>query len=560
MIGHVLGKKYKLARLIGEGGMGAVYEATREGDGARVAVKVLSLESLGSQTILTRFWREADAAGKVQSPHIVEIIDRGQDEDLQSPYLVMELLEGEDTLSLVERLGPLHPTLAAKIVAQTCRGLADAHAAGVVHRDVKPANMFLARSGDAITVKLLDFGVAKFKMDEATRTDGEVLTRTGSILGSPMYMSPEQARGLKSIDHRADIWSLGIVLHQLLAGKLPRGDIDGLGELILAICSEPPPPVTKVAPWVPAALADALGGALRLDPEARYPSAEQFARRVLSAVGERGEGATDITADMLVSREEANALPRFGVDEEAHAETKRIELESGEVETRVSDLSEPVSKRRIPQKKEEPADQATVARQRAALAAARLDDPTPPQKALGTGARVALAVLAGVVLGVGGLLGYERATEAEPAPLPPLRSEAPAPPPPDNTVLELTPEPPPEPVAAPISVAIEPATAGVLLDGKPITNHGGTIAIEGDPGSRHTVVLTAGSRSQSFMVELTPEGPRPDRLALPAQGSFPPPPSPSPPPAPPSPQPPVPPPPVPQPPLPPPPPPADIYD
>lgn len=278
MIGELLDGKYEIVRLIGEGGMGAVYCARHASTGREVAVKVISSEAIARDEVLVaRFEREAQAAAKVLSPHIVEILDAGHDSKSGHPYMVMEILSGESVHQLFKRLGPLPPALAVRIAVQTCMGLEKAHGAGVVHRDIKPANLFMTEAdGDGRIVKLLDFGVAKFKMDQATDTDNQSLTRTGSMLGSPMYMSPEQARGLKTIDHRADVWSLGVVLYQLLSGRTPHQDIDGLGELIITICSEEPERMSEHAPWVHPNLVDVVHGALKLAPDKRFQSAAEF--------------------------------------------------------------------------------------------------------------------------------------------------------------------------------------------------------------------------------------------------------------------------------------------
>ncbi|MEM6788295.1 MAG: serine/threonine-protein kinase [Myxococcota bacterium] len=306
----MFGGTYTLLDVLGEGGMGKVYRAATP-SGERVAVKVLSAEALATEeTVLARFWREADAARRIDSPHITRFLDRGRDEASGLPYLVMELLEGEDVEELLDRLGPLSPDLAVRIALQTLDGLAVAHASGVVHRDIKPANIFLVETPEGRGVKLLDFGVAKFKMEEASRIDNDVLTRTGSVLGSPLYMSPEQARGLKTIDVRADLWSLGIVLYKLVSGQTPYGDIDGLGELILTICTAPPEPVSEVAPWVPKGLSDAMGRVLQLAPEDRFATAVEFAAALEAIYPERGADARRITPDHLRSAIADAVAPR----------------------------------------------------------------------------------------------------------------------------------------------------------------------------------------------------------------------------------------------------------
>jgi serine/threonine protein kinase len=246
-----------------------------------VAIKVISSpEMLRNEQAVARFQREARAAGSIDTQHITQVLDAGVDRNTGHPFLVMEFLAGEDLQHVLKRTGPLAPELGLRLVAQACLGLQKAHEKGVVHRDIKPANLFLAkRDAGELIVKLLDFGIAKVKMDQAHDTEGAGLTQTGSLLGSPLYMSPEQARGdSKAIDHRADIWSLGIVLYELLAGQTPYHHVRALGQLILAICSEWPRHIQELAPWVPAEVAAIVHRALRHNPAERFQSAaEMFA-------------------------------------------------------------------------------------------------------------------------------------------------------------------------------------------------------------------------------------------------------------------------------------------
>src|SRR5262249_51853008 len=163
----------------------------------------------------------------------------------------MELLSGADLNEPVRRIGPLPPDVALRIVGQACLGLESAHEKGIVHRDIKSANLFLASSGaDERVVKLLDFGIAKVRADQLSQSDSHALTRTGAMLGSPLYMSPEQARGAKTLDGRSDVFSLGVVMYEALAGSTPNDQCQTLGELILAVCSAKPKPVQEHAPWV----------------------------------------------------------------------------------------------------------------------------------------------------------------------------------------------------------------------------------------------------------------------------------------------------------------------
>ena len=286
----VIDGKYAIIRQLGQGGMGAVYEARHGGTGRRVAVKVIAARVLGDEPdVVARFEREARAAGAIESQHVVHILDSGVDEVTGRPYLVMEYLEGADLAVTIERLGPLPPDLAVRITAQACLGLSRAHEAGIVHRDIKSANVFLARRDEGeIVVKLLDFGIAKIRPDAFAMPEAMALTHSRSLLGSPYYMSPEQAQGLKGLDHRTDIWSLGVVLYEALTGATPFAECETIGTLILAICAAQPRPVQEAAPWVPAAMAGVVHRAMSREPEARFQSAAEMlaALRALLPAGQ----------------------------------------------------------------------------------------------------------------------------------------------------------------------------------------------------------------------------------------------------------------------------------
>jgi serine/threonine-protein kinase len=256
--------------------MGAVYEARNRATGRKVALKMIAGEALARGTdILARFQREAMATAAIESQHIAHALDAGVDRASGGPYLVMDLLSGEDLASAMTRVRPLPTEVALRTVAQACLGLQKAHEAGVVHRDIKPANLFLARrEGSEIVVKLLDFGIAKVTFDELGAPAG-AMTTTGAILGSPVYMSPEQILGKKSIDHRADLWSLGVVLYEALSGKTPH-EAATVGGLIVAIGGQAPRPIQEHAPWVPAGVAAVVHKALARDPAARFSSAREM--------------------------------------------------------------------------------------------------------------------------------------------------------------------------------------------------------------------------------------------------------------------------------------------
>jgi serine/threonine protein kinase len=238
MIGQRIGN-YQITKLLAEGGMGAVYLAEHPAIGRRVAVKVLLPEVASDAEMVRRFFNEARAAHAIRHPGIVEILDFGTLPDGAS-YIVMELLEGESLGARLQRVGRLAPENAVDFAAQAAAALGAAHAQGIVHRDLKPDNLFLVadeRVPGHELVKVLDFGIAK--LSRGPNGAGSFKTRTGVLMGTPVYMSPEQCLGTKEVDHRSDIYSLGIILFQMLAGAPPFMS-EGHGELIHMQISAPP--------------------------------------------------------------------------------------------------------------------------------------------------------------------------------------------------------------------------------------------------------------------------------------------------------------------------------
>jgi serine/threonine-protein kinase len=320
LIGETLAGRYAIERLIGEGAMGNVYEARHTGTHRRVAVKVISDEMLKHASVIARFKIEARAAGRIDSQHIAQVLDVGEDEERNVPFLVMELLHGEDLTQTQERLGVLPPDLVARIAAHACVGLSRAHAAGIVHRDIKPGNLFLSEhDDDERIVKILDFGIAKVKSD-TEQGPGMALTRTGNLVGTPLYMPPEQARGDKVIDARADIWSLGVVMYQALTGATPHASADSLGKLIIQICSAPAQPIEEIAPWVPPELAAIVMKCIEIDAPERFQSADEV-QKALRAVLPGGSAispemikglSVDERASRPVARAAAASVSRSG--------------------------------------------------------------------------------------------------------------------------------------------------------------------------------------------------------------------------------------------------------
>jgi len=298
--------KYEIVRKLGAGGMGSVYEARHRTTSRRVAVKVILEEARLEPGVVARFQREARAVGSVDSEHITQVLDGGMDGATQAPYLVMELLSGEDLDAVLKRIGALRWDLALRIAAQLLEGLSRAHEAGVIHRDIKPANVFLAEkpSGDVV-VKICDFGIAKVKADPLASSQDTALTQTSSLIGSPMYMSPEQAKGAKNLDARADLWSAGIVLFQMLTGVTPHHAADTLGLLLLAICSEPAPPVQTYAPWVPRDVAEVVARALDMNIATRFQSAHEMRSAIVALL----RNGTAVDTSMLTAlRDEDRAV------------------------------------------------------------------------------------------------------------------------------------------------------------------------------------------------------------------------------------------------------------
>jgi eukaryotic-like serine/threonine-protein kinase len=286
--GDLISGKYRLLRLLGQGGMGSVWAARNELTDRDFAIKFLHPKLADNKEALHRFFLEARACGQIKHPAVVDVYDMGQAED-GSPYLVMQLLEGEGYDQRLSRAGCFRPAEAASWVAFVARGLEEAHVRGLVHRDLKPGNIFFALDdrGDVIP-KILDFGVSKAT---GTNAQGElVLTDTGAVLGSPAYMSPEQARGDTDVDSRSDVWSLGIILYESLTGKAPF-DASNYNALMVNIITRPHKPVAEVAPGVPLELSQVVDQAMAKDRNARISTARELAER-LEGLAPRLTGST----------------------------------------------------------------------------------------------------------------------------------------------------------------------------------------------------------------------------------------------------------------------------
>jgi eukaryotic-like serine/threonine-protein kinase len=271
--------------------MGSVWEGRHVSLGTACAIKFIESEFSDSTEARTRFDKEAKAAATIQSKHAIQIYDHGVTDD-GKPYIVMELLQGEPLDKRIERSRlPLQET--ARIIQQVCRGLARAHERGIVHRDLKPENIFLVQTPDEDEpiAKVLDFGIAKIQTGPQNQSVSSS-TKTGAVLGTPFYMSPEQARGLRNVDHRADIWSLGVIAFKCVTGKLPF-DGESVGDLLVKICTAPLPIPSRELPGLPPSFDAWFARALEREPDRRFATATELAEALgfVAGLPSRGHAA-----------------------------------------------------------------------------------------------------------------------------------------------------------------------------------------------------------------------------------------------------------------------------
>ena len=283
--GDIIHSRYRLLRLIGTGTSGAVWAARNELIDLDVALKIMEPEVMSDKVLLTRFFNEAKSIGRVKHPSIVGILDLGQAED-GSPFLVLELLDGEPLNTKILREGSLEPETLLDVCSGVARALDLAHKQGIVHRDMKPANIFLHRTATgSLLGKILDFGISKVLTGSSTNFS---LTKTGTVVGSPAYMSPEQAAGREDIDGRADVWSLGVVLFEALTGVLPH-EAPNYNALMVRILTQDPPPIEQRHPYLNPRVCQLVNSCLQRDREGR-PTAGQLSSLLETATRElRGE-------------------------------------------------------------------------------------------------------------------------------------------------------------------------------------------------------------------------------------------------------------------------------
>jgi serine/threonine-protein kinase len=328
--GRVLAGRYKLESRLGEGGFGTIWRAEHLVLAAPVAVKLVDTDVVKDEEQVDRFLREARAAAALRSPHVVQIIDYGVDGDV--PFMVMELLEGETLAHRVRGKGKLTPAETGRILTHVGRAMAKAHAAGIVHRDLKPENVFLVHNEDEEIAKVLDFGVAKVETTNIAKQGAK--TRTGSLLGTPYYMSPEQAQGNKEVDHRSDLWSLGVIAFECLTGKRPFHS-DGLGELVLQICAYPIPLPSEVGS-VPLGFDAWFKRATERDPKHRFQSAKDLTESLREVLGLEARDASmlpDVNISVTFDDDDERSTAEVNPGDSA-AQARKAEGEARTIQAR----------------------------------------------------------------------------------------------------------------------------------------------------------------------------------------------------------------------------------
>ncbi|MBK9262238.1 MAG: serine/threonine protein kinase [Polyangiaceae bacterium] len=304
--GDEIAGKYRVERILGQGGMGIVVAAVHIHLDERVAIKLLRPEGVGRSDAAERFMREAKAAVKIKSQHVAKVLDVGILSDGR-PYMVMEYLEGRDLGEELDRNGPMPEAVAVEYVLQACDALAEAHKRGIVHRDLKPSNLFLCKNQKPPIIKLLDFGVSKFKDNSLLPNALPSLTAEAALLGTPYYMSPEQIRSAKDVDERADVWALGVILYELISGRVP---FDGTSAtaVLAGICGDKPKPLHEVCQAVSSDVSEIVGACLAKNLDERMPNVRELVRALAAVAPDKASTIDERLAAIETTRNTADTL------------------------------------------------------------------------------------------------------------------------------------------------------------------------------------------------------------------------------------------------------------
>ncbi|HRI63076.1 MAG TPA: serine/threonine-protein kinase [Polyangium sp.] len=471
--GAIIGGKFKLDRPLAQGGMGSVWIARHQLLDTDVAVKFMEKSIAENESARQRFEREAKAAALIKSPHVVQVLDYGIEDG--APYIAMELLDGEDLDHRLRRGGPLDVLKCFRILEQFGKALRRAHELGIVHRDLKPSNIFLAKHGDEEMVKILDFGIAK----DITATKSASATSTGALMGSPSYMSPEQIRETKLVDHRSDLWSIGVILYEMLTGRLPFDESENIGKLLVSICTDPVLPPSILVPSLSIDVDRFFEKALSRDLKGRFQSVAELVDAFGTLAGIRPSRTT-----LLIGNETRESVDRVSETDKTQpldlAVAKSVDraastrLDSGEVRGSLAP-SESGDHRGSSRKKFVPIVLVSV----------------------GLAAAIGVAVVM-------------RNSREEVAKTPvaeetakPVAASAPSA---GVTTGALIRE---------VAITIEPPDATVEIANRVVNvNAGGTVLISGEMGSVHPVRIYKDKLEAHADVIITAKGPVPDKLTL----------------------------------------------
>ncbi len=439
LIGQRVGGRYVIERIIRAGGMGLVAAGRHPELDQQVAIKFMRPELATNALLVARFLREARLAARVKSPHFVRVFDFGK-LDTGVPYLVMEMLEGHDLRDELDARGALPVPTAIDYVLQACAGLAEVHALGIVHRDLKPSNLFLASAAGTLTVKVLDFGVSKEKA-----TDGSTLTSTGHLVGTPLYMSPEQIRESKTADVRSDVWALGVILYELLTMGVPFGrGGETPGELYGLILHTAPVPPRDRNPHLPAGLDAVIMRCMSREPADRYATVGELADALKPFAAPASHVRVDAVHHALASVKRIESDPgdlmKLAIDH-ASAPTVRVLAEAKQTKSPSASGGAPSGGAAVLP----PSQRLTQGE--ASLATHSGSTPAAPAKGRAWMIGIAAVLVGGVGLGLLAMHKEAAPAPAAIAPLPPVTMATTPTPTPNPTPTQNPPPPPPPPPA-----------------------------------------------------------------------------------------------------------------